>query len=96
MNWFRRWIDKMALHARPRYMTDAMAELDEIVEMKMQRRAELHVKQIGKAIAVHVHSNVITDRELGMAVGKLQDKDPELALRLNELRHVIRRMADDT
>ena len=96
MKWFRRWIDKMALHARPRYMTEAMAELDEIVEMKLQRRAETHLKQITKQVAVLIHSNVITDRELGMAVGKLQDKDPELALRLNELRHVIRRMADDT
>lgn len=67
------------------------------IDAMMAQRADRHIDQITKTIGTMIYSNVITDRELGMAVGKLQDKDPELAMRLSELRSVIKRMgADDT
>ena len=100
MKWMRWTLEKLQ-ELDPRYLHNAdllrqqEAAHQAAMDAMLAQRAERHINQITKTIATMIYSNVITDRELGIAVGKLQDKDPELAMRLSELRSVIKRMGAD-
>lgn len=103
MNWIKKVLTRLE-RLSPFYAMNAQrdahrryeeSDLIDSLEKLAEARAQRHIDQITKTIGVMIHSNVISDRELGLCVGKLQENDPELASRLNELRTVIRRMSRD-